>query len=224
MQHVERKEFKGEKTNLMILDSLPYIDDIHPDYEAYALSLIEEEMESLKPRTDALDNLPNPLDGRTSRTELIMNEMRALESRSGQPRQDLVSYTQRYKAMSPEDELDSKRWEIALQEAKSELEYERLRLINAELQNEYSASIWKNQAMNLESTSERFENLLTDQNLVVGKVNAKRKDSQEKIGRPKLQIMNTKWEELVGKNCRLMKGIDYLEAGINELKKNGGVS
>lgn len=33
----ERKE--------IVLDSLPYIDQVHPDYEAYALTLIEEEMQ-----------------------------------------------------------------------------------------------------------------------------------------------------------------------------------
>ena len=223
MEDLDRKDFKAEANNVIILDSLPYVDDIHPDYEAYALSLIEEEMESLKPRTNALDHLPNLLDERSSRTEFLENELKDLEARGGQPRQDLVSYTQRYKALSP-DEADAKKWEAALQQAKSELEYERLRLINAELQNEYAVSIWKNQAIHLESTGERFEGLLTDQNLVVGRVNAKRKDSQEKIGGPKLQIMNAKWEELIGKNFRLMKGIDFLETGIEEMKRDGGKS
>ena len=34
----------------VVLDSLPYVEAVHEDYEEYALSLIEEEMKQLEPR------------------------------------------------------------------------------------------------------------------------------------------------------------------------------
>ena len=34
----------NNNSSKVIVDSLPYIDYLHPDYEAYALSLIEHEM------------------------------------------------------------------------------------------------------------------------------------------------------------------------------------
>ena len=51
-------------SNEIMLDSLPYIDNLHPDYEAYALTLIEEEMQTMgepPSEEELLRHLPNPL-------------------------------------------------------------------------------------------------------------------------------------------------------------------
>merc|ERR1719242_2265433 len=60
------------KQKSITLDSLPYIDNLHPDYEAYALTLIEEEMQKMEQEKEKspsspsddfvlLRHLPNPL-------------------------------------------------------------------------------------------------------------------------------------------------------------------
>ena len=48
LQKGQEEQEQSDMDMMMItplLDSLPYIDQIHPDYEAYALSLIDDEMQ-----------------------------------------------------------------------------------------------------------------------------------------------------------------------------------
>ena len=52
--------------------------------------------------------------------------------------------------MSESNSENNKEWQDAIQSAKIDLEYERLRLVNAEQQMECESSLWKHHAMNME--------------------------------------------------------------------------
>ena len=83
-------------------------------------------------------------------------------SRNGQPRQDPFHCVKRTKnnpqaptidgdqEMSKSNSENKKEWQDAIQSAKIDLEYERLRLVNAELQTECESSLWEHHAMNME--------------------------------------------------------------------------
>ena len=118
-----------KQSNEIILDSLPYIDQIHPDYEAYALTLIEEEMEKIQPPSTSYDANKTP-DFKSSKKNHSINktEYEALVARDGQPRneKDRVDYVKKMISAAPQDTSDQSQWEKSMERAKIEFEYERL--------------------------------------------------------------------------------------------------
>lgn len=212
----ERKE--------IVLDSLPYIDQVHPDYEAYALTLIEEEMQKMQP--------PPPLSYDANSTpafkssKLQMNKIyyEELVQRNGQPRSkdEQIDFTQKMKSTLPQNTSDKSQWEEAINRAKIELEYERLRQVNAELQAEYDASLWKYRTNELESNSKHAKNCLEDQLMKVDQINARRKEMQEVQAAPKLGALNHRWGELIHKSRHLAKGVRALEDDVRGFRKITG--
>ncbi len=253
---------KNDNEKAITLDSLPYIDNLHPDYEAYALTLIEEEMQKMEeekeenspsssttsssspsPSDDSLlpRHLPNPLgpsnsanstpSSFTTKTSHSLNktEYEDLVARNGQPRADKIDYKKkmmqsssmgkRLKGSSTQEE-----WEDAIQKAKIELEYERLRMVNVELQSEYESSLWKHHAKNLELLSSEVKAKLSNQQMAVDQINAKRKDAQTVKGGPKLQILSQKWDEGLKRVSLLANGVEKLNNEVEELRKITGAN
>lgn len=233
---------ESSSSNQITLDSLPYIDNIHPDYEAYALTLIEEEMQAMgnneasAPPTEEslLGHLPNPL-GSTGEANSIpsfksskpnhtlnRNEYESLVSRNGQPRQDKTDYKQKMSAIQPTT-TSAAEWKEAIQKAKMELEYERLRMVNVELQSEYESSLWKYQTKKVESISECIKAKLTKQKMNVDQINAKRQDLQTAKAAPKLHVLSQKWDEGINRVKVLSKGVDKLRMEVEDLRRETGV-
>ena len=214
----------------IILDSLPYIDNVHPDYENYALTLIEEEMqqmqsESILPvsligKNDGVHSTPESFRSSTSGFALNKLEYETCATRNGESRIGPVDYFEKMKRSSglPQDLSNKKEWKNSIRCAKIEFEYERLRLVNAELQAEYESSLWKHHALLMEKMSKSIEEELEHQHLIVDKVNAKRKDMQEGHAAPKLTSLNSRWEELIRKNQHLVKAVKGIEATTEEFE------
>lgn len=212
------------------LDSLPYIDNVHPDYENYALTLIEEEMQqmqsenvlpaSLSGKNDGVNSTPESFCSGTSDFGLNKLEYESCVARKGQPRSDTVDYVEKMRRSSglPQDPSKEKEWKKSIDCAKIEFEYERLRLVNAELQTEYESSLWKYHAVVMEKMSKSMEEELAHQHLIVDKINAKRKDMQEGHAAPKLTSLSSRWEELIRKNQLLVKAVKGIEANIEEFQ------
>ena len=246
--------------NQIILDSLPYIDNIHPDYEAYALSLIEEEMQAMvkdddePPTEESLLqhlHLPNPLgeSGEAKSTpdtfksssthtgyknQLNRNEYEDLVARNGQPRQNKVDYKQliqsgnaapihQSKQSGLQENNDTEEWNEAIKKAKIELEYERLRMVNIELQAEYESSLWKYQTKNLESISARVKSNLSKMQMKVDQINAKRQDLQVSKAAPELHVLSQKWDEGINKVRVLSRGVEKIQREVKELRKETSV-
>ncbi len=213
--------------NEIALDSLPYIDNVHPDYEAYALSLIEEEMQRMEePTSNATqvnaNTTPKPF--LSSNVGLNKTEYESLIQRGGQPRQG-IDYTQqmRDKNTPPSDISNPSEWGKSIERAKIELEYERLRMVNAELQTEYESSLWKIHSKSMEAFSNRVKSKLENQQLEVDKVNATRKEMQEDQGAPKLMALNARWESLIKKSQHLARAVGKLEGEVEGYRSITGV-
>lgn len=232
-----------ESQNTVILDSLPYIDNLHPDYEAYALTLIEEEMQNMANNDNIpsdeirLRHLPNPLgsNGNADTTpafksskfnneSLNQNEYDSLVARGGQPRVDIIDYKDAMRSTKPSDTNNTDEWKEAIIKAKTELEHERLRMVKLELQSEYESSLWKYHTQKLETISNNVKSALSQQQMKVDKINARRQNMQIEKAAPKLHILNQKWDEGLNKVKVLANGVRMLSKEVEELRKITGVS
>ena len=234
----QARTINTESTNEVTLDSLPYIDNLHPDYEAYALTLIEEEMQGMgepPSQEELLRHLPNPLglggDANTtpafksSREGNIINEKEYedLVARHGKPRKETIDYRRKMKASMPKSKGTESEWEEAIMRAKIELEYERLKMVNAELQSEYETSLWKYQTKQIEAIANDLKSKLSQQQAEVDRINAKRKDMQTVKGGPKLHILGQKWDEGLNRVSLLADGVEKLKSEVVELRKQTGI-
>lgn len=223
-------------SNEIMLDSLPYIDNLHPDYEAYALTLIEEEMQNMgEPQSEEnlLRHLPNPfgLSGTADSTpaslmgsSLNRTEYEHLVARQGQPRNETIDFREKMRSIEPLDKNNEEEWKDALKKAKTELEYERLRMVNAELQSEYESSLWQYQTKMLEIVSKNVKSNLSQQQVKVDQINARRKDMQTVKAAPKLHILSQKWDEGLNRVKVLSDGVKKLNSEVEELRKVTGAS
>ena len=226
------KDYAQLHHNSIALDSLPYIDNVHPDYEAYALSLIEEEMHHISPRTDALDHLPNPFlrdkDGIPlfgGKSNLNQTEYSEFIARNGQPRQDTLDFDNNSIAAEPHGHAIQTQdgWETSLRQAKLEFEYQRSRMLNLELQAEYESGLWRHYNATLERQyAKPMSTRLEEQRLEVDKINGRRKELQETQAGPKLQILGNRWGELISKNQRLARATGVLEEEVLSLRSAAG--
>lgn len=200
----------------VVLDSLPYIDQVHPDYEAYAMSLIEEEMKIMKtPENINESSLP-----KFKNDSLNQVEYQQLVQRNGEPRSDAVDYLNIHKVNKNVQSIEDKK--DAINSLKIQLEHERIRQINLELENEFSSSIWKHHVRLLETSTKEMKTKLQHQLEQVDEINANRKESQEKRAMVELGKLNYRYQELVRKNQYLNKGIVALESEVQDLRTQSG--
>eukprot|EP00563_Minutocellus_polymorphus_P014778 CAMPEP_0181059322 /NCGR_PEP_ID=MMETSP1070-20121207/21318_1 /TAXON_ID=265543 /ORGANISM="Minutocellus polymorphus, Strain NH13" /LENGTH=286 /DNA_ID=CAMNT_0023138987 /DNA_START=89 /DNA_END=946 /DNA_ORIENTATION=+ len=161
-----------QPTEPLVLDSLPYIDYSHPDYEAYAASLIEEEMATFRPHPDTV-SLPHlgrnvlaedPRFGRNTASSsaaggdaqstppsINEREYAALVARGGAPRPEGGAYapstthsTDLPPLVADTDDvsLSPDHLRQSIDRAKVALEHHRSRLTNLELQSEFESAAW----------------------------------------------------------------------------------
>ncbi len=182
-----------------------------------------------------LRHLPNPLgsSGEANSTpafqsskpsnQLNRNEYVSLVARNGQPREDKIDYKQQMQAIQPHKSADEAEWSEALKKAKMELEYERLRMVNVELQSEYESSLWKHQTIKLEAVSGLVKSKLTKQKKNVDQINAKRQDLQTAKAAPKLHVLSQKWDEGINRVKVLSRGVAKLQKEVEILRNETGV-
>jgi hypothetical protein len=217
----------------VVLDSLPYIDQVpHPDYEAYAMSLIEEEMKTME-APDMIDSsyssVPkfkssNSKTGSEDDT-LIINQLeyQHLVNRNGEPRSDTVDFTKIHDCkVDPKNVNSTEGKKNAINSLKIQLEHERIRQTNLELEGEFSSSVWKHHVSLLEKSTNEMETQLQHQLMQVDQINANRKESQEKRAMVELGKLSYRYEELVRKNQHLNKGIVALDREVQNLRTQSG--
>lgn len=224
-----------DQGDYIIYDSLPYIekDLLDPDYEAYAITLIDQEMQRLPVRPHP--NVPQahevPSFGNLEDQTINKVEYSDLVQRGGTARPTPIDYSKTHSVVDPitssksePDTTTLASWKIALNSAKIDLEYQRNRLINLELQVEFESNLWKYHNSMIDShQSQPIQKALEYQRNFVDKINAKRKHQQETHMGPKLRILERKWSELIGTNQQLVTAIKLLEDEVDSLRAATGV-
>lgn len=187
---------------VVVLDSLPYVEAVHEDYEEYALSLIEEEMKQLQPRP--LKKL-RPLHFRTPMMKaeyserVVDGEFKPREERSYQPLKILRPST-----------LEEWR-NVALPQAKARLEAERIRGLLLDAEKEEAVENWK--AYNsqlLEDLRAQCSNVLADRNDAVEEVNFQRQQAQQQQYWPELAQLTTDYQQMLYRRNQLEHAIEGL--------------
>jgi hypothetical protein len=193
-----------------LMDSLPYVDEVHEDYEHYALALIEEEMK--KSKAPDLDNLP-PVNFRAPLMEL---EYRRFIDSDGKPEPIQLQGTSGL-ASPPNGVADVEAWRNAVKKAKSEFEAERSRSVVLEVKKDAGAALlWKGFNEKLDHDFALLQQALTRQKELVEQINLQRSEDQQKTGK-QLHILTTKYQSALERKFQLQQAIVALESEIEQL-------
>ncbi|GMI25730.1 hypothetical protein TeGR_g4523 [Tetraparma gracilis] len=228
------------------LDSLPYLDVSHPDYEAYALTLIEEEMLKMDadPSTPtsaahylaALSPLPPSASSLAAFKPLVRSSLEQLAEAGGQlpppPASNPASNpaSSSHGAYRPPEfnrrptgplARDVHAWRAAARAAKAHVEGEGLRLMNLELLASFGQAKHAAHLARLEARGEEARGRLREERGEVDLVNARRKAAQDGVG-AKHGVLVRKWAELVHKNRHLEKVVGELEVEVGSKRAKTG--
>lgn len=207
-----------ERSNVVI-DSLPYVEEVHQDYEDYALALIEDEMKQIKPRP-----LPKAPIMRF-RSELMKTEYtERLVDGEFKPREDNISFHPR--KISRPSTLDEWR-SVALPQAKSRFEAERIRGLILDAEKDETVGNWK--AYNskvLEPMKAQWTNTLAGKKESVEEVNFQRQQSQHNQYGPELDQLTTDYQQILYRRNQLQHAIEGMEreARMTRKRKEASVS
>eukprot|EP00978_Attheya_sp_CCMP212_P029781 scaffold107003_cov40-Attheya_sp.AAC.2 len=219
-----------KKSQSISLDALPYIDPVHEEYEAYALQLIEAEMQTLTPDPHVLDHLPDLLRAppQFGGNKLLQAEYETLATASSeaddgtQHKKDRAKYSVP-SALVTEPDVDEASLEDIqqlVQRAKIEHERQRARLLNLELQDIYEADQWKWFLSQMTAHLEQpLAKDLEEVRRAVDDINADRQASQ----RPEpLARLETQYQQLLQTNDRLSRATTDLKSQISTLQHESG--
>jgi hypothetical protein len=199
-------KFDSQTGRGLVIDSLPYVDSVHEDYESYALALIEDEMQHLKPPKI---RKMSPV---RCRSDLMRTEIETLATPQGRPKLDLES---KIKAPSSEDVEE---WRCAVAAARCEYEAQRQRSIILEIEkSDVSAQQWKRYTRVLDGIRENTENQLTIEKIKVDETNSERQKQQHQAGHT-LSILTNQWHQLAHKKFSLEMAIRYLDTEVQGLR------
>lgn len=206
------------------VDSLPYIDYLDQDYEAYALSLVEEEMKTSNPSSTHLAHLKDlgekPIFRNAPASKI---EYESLLSREGQsfPASKQMDFHLLDNIEEPVGPLvnDEHAWKESLRCAKIELERAMRINTNLEIQQAFEGGQWRLYNASLEMFAKELSQELQLQKRQVDEINAKRAEIQEAIA-PKLQNLNRKWGDLAVENLKLATATSTLDAEVKDLKSD----
>lgn len=185
-----------------MIDSLPYAEEVHQDYEEYALALIEDEMKQIEPRP--LKKIP------AIRFRAPMMKMEYMERVAGGEfsAREQLSYQPR-KIVRPSSLVE---WRtLALPQAKARYEAERIRGLILEAERDEAVMNWKAYNANvLEQMRAQWSEMLAGQKEAVEEVNFQRQQSQQNQYWPELEQLNTDYQQMLYRRNQLEHAIEGL--------------
>jgi len=210
-----------ESSEALLGGSLPYIDYLDENYEAYALSLIEKEMENITPskKTQKYMTSISQKFTHSKNLRLFESEYKALVDRGGNARPANEKYSPPEAAqISTGLQKDEHAWKLAVRKAKIEHELHRSTLSNLEVQQAFESHEWSKHASLMQANAEKSAQELTSQRTKVDMINAKRKDRQEKDAATLLYNLSNKYEEVVQNIQNYADANKQLKREIKKLK------
>ncbi|KAI0076252.1 breast carcinoma amplified sequence 2 [Panus rudis PR-1116 ss-1] len=205
---------ENEQQGPAIFDSLPYYDndlERDPSLKEKAEKLIAKEV---KPQSELHPRVPPPIEI-FANDPLLQAEMARIEARQPIPPLDTNRYQLPGPASSPGTEEE---WRAALNNARSQLEHQRLRHSNLALLQNYGANAWRIENFLLEQTAKNLEKALEDLKELTVELNRDRKNFQSRIGN-QLNTLETRWTELISSVLQIEMANVALEGKIDELSK-----
>jgi len=215
----------NNNSSKVIVDSLPYIDYLHPDYEAYALSLIEHEMK--KDDTTKIHYKCNQHELSSSTNSIFLknapisqNEYKQLESNNGERLQDTTTFQKKIPesktVLNPELKESAKILKIEIEKLRHDN-------INLQLQQIFESGQWRLYNTTLEEFSNRYQSIVDDKKRKIDDINAIRSSKQEAVYE-RLNKGHMMWADLVFKHCKLVVATNTLEVDVKKRRKELGIS
>ncbi|KNZ53658.1 hypothetical protein VP01_3171g2 [Puccinia sorghi] len=236
MREIELSQFAnqpGKQLIMTTIDSLPYYDrdlDVIPNLRQRIEREIELELKSTPQ--------PPPNADRTQTYHPFLSEFPELSSAGRSSRladksdpnyqsdgsKDSLDI-ERFNIPYPSDHTNLKDWEDALSNAKSQLEHQRLRLINLDLIGKHGANHWKLSNFLVEQEISKVDKLVEQYKNEIDDVNRRRKAHQTEVG-DRLTGLAQKWQNLISTNIsleitnlNLKMEVDTLQQEAAELKQ-----
>jgi hypothetical protein len=200
-------EFDAQTGRGLVIDSLPYVDSVHEDYESYALALIEDEMQHIHPPKI---RKMSPV---RCRSDFMRTEIETLATSQSRPTLDLESKTK-----APSSECVEE-WRRAVAAARCEYEAQRQRSMILEIEkSDVSAQQWKLYTSRvLEEIQGNTQYHLSKEKSRVDETNAERQKQQHQAGHT-LSILTNQWHQLAHKKFSLEMAIRDLDAEVQGLR------
>lgn len=200
------------------IDSLPYIDPVHDDYEQYALALIEDEMKSNQQYTS---DFVQRIGKMNFRTNMMRKEYESLSSTKREGKETLLQES--LNDTSTLNVLDDsvEEWQKAVQHARVAYEVERIRSMQLEIEKDgpgCAVDSWKLYIETiLNPTRQLLEEDLKKQKNAVELTNYNRQKEQTEYGR-QLNVLKNQYNDLVGQHFQLKVATTMLEREIQHME------
>ncbi|KAG6832238.1 hypothetical protein H0H92_004203 [Tricholoma furcatifolium] len=199
-----------------IFDSLPYYDDDLQQYPDLKLKVEQEFAREPKPPATLHPRVPPPFD-LFSKNPILRAELERVESHQPFPPLDSLRYQLPGPSSTPGTDEE---WQASLQNARAQLEHQKIRLTNLTLLQNYGPNSWRIHNYLLEATAKQSEKALEDLKQLTIEVNRERKNDQERLGK-QLTSLETRWTELISSVLQIEMANVALDAEIEQLNRRG---
>jgi len=207
-------------SNDIFLDALPYSDEGYddPSREA-AAKLIEEEVKRYHSTKNYLEHMPGN-EHEKWETPAMKTMFERLDSR--QPAEMLSMKRCELPQPPAGQKHDVSAWMDAVNNSRSQLEHQEIRIINLELLRDYGCNSWTLYLQQLAQISEQQQGKLHGLKQQIQDTNWARKREHLEAG-AKLDNLHTDWIELVRKNYEVERACAELETDIELLESEKDV-
>jgi hypothetical protein len=207
---------KGGDSTVAVLDSLPYVEAVHEDYEEYALALIEEEMKAIEPRP--LKKVP-PVKFRTFLMESEYGNVKISRDNDPDPNNhndNEVATIERVEHVSFQPSKIARPTTIdewkghAIPEIKKRFEAERIRGMVLEAEKEDGVDSWKSHNSALDDLKALWTRKLKERTDAVEEINFQRQRMQQDHFGPELDKLNLEYQEALYRRNQLEHAVEGL--------------
>mmetsp|Transcript_22759 Transcript_22759/g.53753 ORF Transcript_22759/g.53753 Transcript_22759/m.53753 type:complete len:255 (+) Transcript_22759:151-915(+) len=226
----------GGESSSALMDSLPYVETVHEDYEEYALALIEEEMKTIASRP--MKKI-FPMNFRTPTMKTEYNSLVVMEgSTEGGAAPALVfrerpkEHYQEFQPAKIVKPATTKEWENAasngggdaLSRMKSRFEAERIRGMILEVEKEEGVSNWKEFNARLDEQGAFWTRILKAQMESVEEINFRRQQAQTQQVGPEIDRLTQEYEQALYRRNQLEYAIEGIKRETNAKNASNAVN
>jgi len=204
-----------------MMDSLPYAETVHEDYEEYALALIEEEMQAISARPMkkmAPLNFRTPTMQTEYETLVVKgttDEGAATSFVQSRPKEQLQVF-QPAKISKPSsleewnDKDKNNSGDDALSRIKARFEAERIRGMVLEVEKEEGVAFWKDYNSKLDDLATFWTKLVMQETEAVEEINFRRQQAQTQQVGPEIERLNQEYQQALYRRNQLEHAIEGL--------------
>ncbi|KAK7463859.1 hypothetical protein VKT23_005794 [Stygiomarasmius scandens] len=204
----------SDSNTIDIFDSLPYYDnDLEQD--PTLREKVERELARHQKNPTTLHPRVPPAYQLFTKNPLLQAEIERVETHQPFPPIDSIRFQLPAPTSTPGTDDE---WKASLDNARAQLEHQRMRQTNVTLLQTYGPNAWRIHNYLLEAQAKQIEKALEDLKQLTVDVNRQRKNDQERLG-TQLNMLETRWTELISSVLQIEMANVALDAEIDRLNK-----